>query len=38
MIAGERVEDVEDAAERLTGVVLPVEVVDHRRLGVFERR
>jgi hypothetical protein len=38
LIAGERLEDVEDAAERLTGVVLPVEVVHHRRLGVFERR
>ena len=38
MIAGERLEDVEDAAERLTGVVLRIEVVDHRRLGVFERR
>ena len=38
LIAGERLEDVEDAAERLTGVVLRVEVVHHRRLGVFERR
>ncbi len=38
LIAGERLEDVEDAAEGLTGVVLRVEVVHHRRLGVFERR
>lgn len=38
LIAGERVEDVEDAAECPTRVVLPVEVVHHRRLGVVERR
>ena len=34
LIAGERLEDVEDTAEGLTGVVLRVEVVDHRQLGV----
>ena len=38
LIAGKRLEDVEDPAERLTGVVLRVEVVDHRQLGVCERR
>lgn len=38
LIAGERFEDVEDAAERLTGVVLRIEVVDHRQLGMCERR
>lgn len=38
LIAGERLEDVEDAAECLTRVVLPVEVVHHGRFGVFERR
>ncbi len=38
LIAGERLENVEDAAEGLTGVVLRVEVVHHGRLGVFERR
>ena len=38
LITGKRLEDVEDAAECPTRVVLPVEVVHHRRLGVFERR
>lgn len=38
MIAGKRLEDVEDAAECLTRVVLRVEVVHHGRFGVFERR
>ena len=38
LIAGERLEDIEDAAERLAGVVLRVEVVDHRQLGMCERR
>ena len=38
LIAGERLEDVENPAERLPGVVLRVEVVDHRHLGMVERR
>ena len=38
LIAGECLEDVEDPAERLTGVVLPVEVVDDRDFDVIERR
>src|SRR5688572_7115463 len=38
LIAGERLEHVEDPAERLPGVVLRVEVVDHRHLGMVERR
>ena len=36
LIAGERLEDVENPAERLPGVVLRLEVVDHRDLGVCE--
>ena len=38
LIAGERLEHVEDPAERLLGVVLRVEVVDHLHLGMVERR
>ena len=36
LIAGERLEDVEHPAKCLPGVVLRVEVVDHRHLGVCE--
>ena len=36
LIAGERFEDVENPAERLPGVVLRLEVVDHRDRGVCE--
>ena len=38
LIARERLENIEDATEGLAGVVLGVEVVDDRHLGVFERR
>ena len=38
LFAGERLEDVEDSTEGLTRVVLLVEVIDDRNLGLFERR
>lgn len=38
LIAGERLEDIEDAGERLAGVVLRVQVVDDRQFGMCERR
>ena len=38
LIAGERLENVEHAAESLTRVVLRVEVVHDRHLGLIERR
>ena len=37
LIAGERLENIENAAESLPGVVLAVEVVHDRHLGLFER-
>ena len=37
LIAGERLEDVEHAAEGLACVVPSVKVVDDRHLGVLER-
>ena len=36
LITGERLENIEDAAKGLTGVVLLVEVVHNRHLGLFE--
>ena len=38
LIAGKRLEHIEDAAKGPAGIVLLVEVVHHRHLGVFERR
>ena len=38
LITGERLEDVEDAAKGTARVLLALEVVHHRHLGVVERR
>ena len=36
LITGERLENIEDAAKGPTGVVLLVEVIHNRHLGLFE--